>query len=49
MFHEKINVTIIPTTTKIIQLYYKKDLPLRSAISKYEEKKQQMKFNIEET
>ena len=38
MFHEKLNVTIIPNLKKIIQLYYKKDLPLRSALSRYEKK-----------
>ena len=37
MFHEKLNVTIIPFFL-FIQLYYKKDLPLRSAISRYEKK-----------
>ena len=36
MFHEKLNVTIIPI--KKTQLYYKKDLHLRSAISRYEKK-----------
>ena len=38
MFHEKLNVTIIPFFFKFSQLYYKKDLHLRSAISRYEKK-----------
>ena len=46
MFHEKLNVTIIPIfKKKFIQLYYKKDLPLRSAISRYE-KKNSNKWNL---
>ena len=38
MFLEKLNVTIIPIFLKFTQLCYKKDLHLRSAISRYEKK-----------
>ena len=38
MFHEKLNVTIILNKKKFTQHFYKKDLPLKSAISRYEKK-----------
>ena len=44
MFHEKLNVTIILNLKNFTQLFYKKDLPLKSAISRYE--KNRNKWNL---
>ena len=38
MFHEKLNVTIIPIKKNLLNSITKKDLILRSAISRYEKK-----------